>query len=114
MRLAVDIIYMSYQILNNLQTRQAALEGENDAVESAGSIGSSDDAMMIDPALLTSESFNSATNDGSVSGDYVTNGRTTRYSARIAAAEKATNSLVITDNILSVNNGFAMGTFPEF
>ena len=71
-------------------------------------VGSSDNAMMIDPALLTSGSLNSET---SISSDYVTDGRVTRHSARIAAVEKATNSLVISNGILAVNNGLAMENF---
>lgn len=69
--------------------------------------------MMIDPVLLASDSLNSGTTDGSISSEYVMDGRLSRHSARIAAAEKATNNLVITD-ILAVDNGLAMETFPEF
>ena len=70
--------------------------------------------MMIDPALLTSGLLNSETNEGSIPGNYVTDGRLTRHSARIAAAEKPTNYLVVTDDILTVDNGLAMETFPGF
>ena len=69
--------------------------------------------MMIDPALLASESLSSETNDGSISREYVMDGRLNRHSARISAAEKATNSLAITD-VMAVHHGLGLETFPEF
>ena len=97
-----------------MQTRQAALEGENGAFQSAESVGSSDNSMMIDPALLASEPLNFETKDDSIFSHYVTDGRLTRQSARIAAAGNPASHLVVTDDILAVDNGLAMENFQEF
>ena len=99
---------------NSLQKRQAALEGENGAVERAESVGSSDNSMMIDPALLASEPLNSEIKDNWIFSHYVTDGRLTRQSARIAAAGNPMSNLVITDDILAVDNDLAMEDFQEF
>lgn len=99
---------------NSSQSHQAALKGQNDAVESAESVGSSDDAMMIDPALLASGSLNSETNDGSISSDYVTNGQLIGYSARTDGKEEAANIFVVTNDILAIDSVLAMENFPEF